>query len=419
VLRGYEGSTLFPTEQSFESHAQVILENLKLLSFGQVETYAIFDAGIDPDGARTTRTLENIQVCEAALAGWPSPEWDWMANNFPHLTNPTETQIALVQELIDWMTENNLPASEWASTETGAATNPDDPYGNSNYFWLESNVLRFGGSGSSSMLDGMRLPENYDPADHDITLIVFSHSGNFNVAGAQLSLEGFGVLAADGSAVTGPAAYVDYSSPVTLDSADRTSVHEAVHAYGMGTHDEDPDTLHPDYSVMRQSGRVDTLPAANRLHWLNWLTAETVTRDPSEISDLSGAISSDAKYLLDIGIGADGLQRYQELFEGEWIQYRWDNDSGAGTIYYEKTDVSGNADSDGDGENDLVDADDDNDGVVDTVDAFPNDPNETLDSDGDGYGDNAEIEAGTDPYDANDQPSQSGLPIWLLYQATQ
>jgi hypothetical protein len=244
----------------------------------------------------------------------------------------------------------------------------------------------------------------------------------------------------------------------------------------MGTHDEDPDTFHPDYSVMRQSGRIDTLPAANRLHWLNWLTAETVTRDPSEISDLSGAISSDAKYLLDIGIGADGLQRYQELFEGEWIQYRWDNDSGAGTIYYEKTDVSGNADSDGDGENDLVDADDDNDGVVDTadafpsdptetadadkdglgdnadqcdntppaetgainalgcspsdldsdgdgvtddMDAFPNDPNETLDSDGDGYGDNAEIEAGTDPYDANDQPSQSGLPIWLLYQATQ
>ena len=476
VLRGYEGSTLFPTEQSFENRAQVILENLKLLSFGQVETYAIFDAGIDPDGARTTRTLENIEVCEAALAGWPSPEWDWMANNFPHLSNPTETQIALVQELIDWMTENNLPAREWASTETGAATNPDDPYGNSNYFWLESNVLRFSGSGSSSMLDGMRLPENYDPADHDITLIVFSHSGNFNVAGAQLSLEGFGVLAADGSAVTGPAAYVDYSSPVTLDSADTTSVHEAVHAYGMGTHDEDPDTLHPDYSVMRQMGRIDTLPAANRMNWLNWLTFETITTDPSEISDLSGAVSSDATYLLDIGFGADGLQRYQELFEGEWIQYRWDNDGGAGTVYYEKTDVNGSLDSDGDGANNLIDSDDDNDGVADTadafpidptettdvdkdglgdnadqcdstppaetdainasgcspsdldsdgdgvtddLDAFPNDPNETRDSDGDGYGDNAEIEAGTDPNDANDSPLQSGLPIWLLYQANQ
>lgn len=404
VLRGYEGSTLFPTEQSFESHAQVILDNLRLLSFGQVETYAIFDAGIDPGGPRTAQTLENIETCEAALAGWPSPEWDWMANNFPQLRNPTESQIALVQELIDWMTENNLPAREWASTETGAATNPDDPYGNSNYVWLESNVLRFSGTGTSSMLDGMKLPSNYDPADHDITLIVFSHSGDFNVAGAQLSLEGFGVLAADGSAVTGPAAYVDYSSPVTLDSADTTSVHEAVHAYGMGTHDQDPDTLHPDYSVMRQMGRIDTLPAANRMSWLNWLTAETVTKDPNKISDLSGAISSDAKYLLDIGIGADGLQRYQELFEGEWIQYRWDDNElccGSGTIYYERTDLSGSLDSDGDGENNITDSDDDNDGLTDGQELTAGTDPLRSDTDGDGVTDKDEIDAGSDPLDSN------------------
>ena len=54
----------------------------------------------------------------------------------------------------------------------------------------------------------------------------------------------------------------------------------------------------------------------------------------------------------------------------------------------------------------------------DNLDAFPNDPNETLDSDGDGYGDNEETEAGTDPNDADDQPIQSGLPIWLLYEAS-
>ena len=61
--------------------------------------------------------------------------------------------------------------------------------------------------------------------------------------------------------------------------------------------------------------------------------------------------------------------------------------------------------------------DTDGDGVNDSLDAFPNDPNETADSDGDGYGDNEEDEAGTDPNDANDQPIQSGLPIWLLYEA--
>ena len=331
ILRGYEGTTLFPTNDTFETRAQIIIENLNLLSFGEVSTYAIYNAGIDPEGARTAQKLKNIETCQAALAGWPEPEWSWMANNFPQLTDPTDSQRALVQELIDWMITNNLPASEWASTETGSATNPDSPWGNSNYFWLQSNVLRFSGSGSFSMLSDLRLPADYDPADHGITLIVFSHTGNFNVAGAQLSLEGFGVLGADGSAVSGPAAYVDYSAPLTPDAANMVSVHEAVHAYGMGTHDKDPDSLHLDYSVMRQQGRIDTLPAYNRMYWLGWLGGSTITQDPSQIIDLSGATNADAPYLLDIGTEKDGLQRYQELFEGQWIQYRVD----ANTLYYE------------------------------------------------------------------------------------
>ena len=62
--------------------------------------------------------------------------------------------------------------------------------------------------------------------------------------------------------------------------------------------------------------------------------------------------------------------------------------------------------------------DTDGDSVNDNLDAFPLNPNETLDSDGDGYGDNEEISEGTDPNDADDQPIQSGLPIWLLYEAS-
>ena len=89
----------------------------------------------------------------------------------------------------------------------------------------------------------------------------------------------------------------------------------------------------------------------------------------------------------------------------------------------------------------LVAGDADGDGALDFDDAFPNDPTETLDSDGDGLGNNLEgtlgtdinnvdtdgddysdydeYTEGTDPLDANDYPNISGLPIWLLYEATQ
>jgi len=43
----------------------------------------------------------------------------------------------------------------------------------------------------------------------------------------------------------------------------------------------------------------------------------------------------------------------------------------------------------------------------------------SVDSDGDDWTDLEEQEAGTDPNDPDDYPSTGGLPIWLLYQATQ
>ena len=369
ILRGYDASTLFPTAASFDVYAQRIMHYLELLSLGKVRTYAIYDAGIDTRGPSLMQMRKDVEVSQAALEGWPSPDWAWVLNYDP-LVNPTDSERELIQAAIDWMIANNLPARDWESTELGSTPNPADPYGNSNYLWLQSNVLRFGGSASESFLKGMRLPESYDPAQHDITLIVFSHTGNYNTSGAQLSLEDFGVLAADGGVVSGPAAYFDYSAPVTHESATRTGVHEAIHAFGMGTHDEDPNIVLPNYSVMRQGGRVDTLPAYDRMYWLNWLPDTTTTLNPNLVSDLGGATSAENKYLLDIGTGSDGLQRYQELFEGTWIQYRVQSN----TIYYEDTNTSGELDSDGDGVNDIADYDDDNDGILDSQDSLPLEP---------------------------------------------
>ena len=87
-------------------------------------------------------------------------------------------------------------------------------------------------------------------------------------------------------------------------------------------------------------------------------------------------------------------------------------------------------DFDGDGQGDACDADDDDDGVVDAVDAFPLDSSETADTDSDGIGNNAdadddgdgftdveELEAGTDPLDANSQPEAIGGLNLLLINA--
>ena len=103
-----------------------------------------------------------------------------------------------------------------------------------------------------------------------------------------------------------------------------------------------------------------------------------------------------------------------------WLLADFDNDGltnvqedAAGTSY-------GNPDSDGDGSQDGVDTcptivntdqvDSDNDMLGNLCD---------IDDDNDGWSDIEEIEGGSDPLNAESQPDIStGLPIWLLYNAT-
>ena len=77
-------------------------------------------------------------------------------------------------------------------------------------------------------------------------------------------------------------------------------------------------------------------------------------------------------------------------------------------------------DTDSDGVDDCSDTDDDNDGLTDTEETgFGTDPLK-HDTDGDGWSDKEEVDGGTDPLLPTSQPElENGLPIWLLYQATQ
>ena len=77
-----------------------------------------------------------------------------------------------------------------------------------------------------------------------------------------------------------------------------------------------------------------------------------------------------------------------------------------------------NSDSDANG--DACDADDDNDGLTDEQELTSGTNPLKRDTDADGWSDKEEVDEGTDPLLASSQPEVSnGLPIWLLYQATQ
>ena len=77
-------------------------------------------------------------------------------------------------------------------------------------------------------------------------------------------------------------------------------------------------------------------------------------------------------------------------------------------------------DSDGDGIGNNADPDDDNDGLSDVVEVELGTDPLRRDTDGDGWSDKEEVSEGTDPLLASSRPEPiTGLPVWLIYQATQ
>ena len=63
--------------------------------------------------------------------------------------------------------------------------------------------------------------------------------------------------------------------------------------------------------------------------------------------------------------------------------------------------------------------DSDGDGLSDGQEAALGTDINNVDSDGDGFSDGDEVSAGSDPLDPEDEPLAPGLPVWLLYEATQ
>ena len=120
--------------------------------------------------------------------------------------------------------------------------------GKTSYCTIQTNVQRMGSSAAADYLLGMKMSVNYDPQNYDITLLILnSQSTNSSGSGASNTLNSFGMLNSNGvpypSKIDGNRNSIAYvvkknsEDPAYQKTLYTTSVHEAIHNYGMGTHD--------------------------------------------------------------------------------------------------------------------------------------------------------------------------------------
>jgi hypothetical protein len=195
-------------------------------------------------------------------------------------------------------------------------------------------------------------------------------------------------------------------------------------------------------SVSREnSSQACSLASSNYDSTVSCATSEIPANSSAvfRVSVTAGVIGSSWLNLNLLGETPDITLRDNYIYLSSTVQEEADSD-GDGTpdnIDAFPLDPTETTDTDGDGIGNNADIDDDGDGTNDSEDAFPLDDTEALDTDGDGIGNNADTDDdgdgfsdayesanGSDPLDANSVPSISeeetgGLPIWMIYLVTQ
>jgi len=342
VLRGYNGTTLYPTIESFRPEAILALAGLSKLSFGKASTFEIFDGGIDVNDPVYYGSLVQIEVIDAALAGWVGTRFAGYLTSSDYtgdiLVDPSEEEIAVLESLRAWLVENRVGAYYgWKDTALGAE----------NWTWVIMKVLRIGGSAAHLFLNEVRVPTELDANDFKAIGVIFSSTDEYNASAAATICTNLGIKDANGQVFEEEIPYADKSEcfyhDYSISAPDYpkpweevtsfVTIHEAIHAFGQKGHDRYIDGSAFPYSVMNVGGLKDEYPIWNRIYIHQWLSEEIITEDRNELTDYKDATDLSKKYLLRLSSKNDfeyvdgcgesfSSKRYQEIYNGALVQYQ-------------------------------------------------------------------------------------------------
>ena len=331
LLVGYNNTTLYETVESFEPSAKKSMSFLSSLSAGQISSYKTYRLTNISISDAYAKSLGHLEAVNSALDGWGVDELtNYFRDKIGHpdaLQNPTVQQREVLQELRQWLLDNQKGAEEWAESALGIQHYSD---------WVNDKVLNFSRP-VYFLLDNLKLPAEFVPQEHKVISFIFSDPGKTNFSALASNFNALGgsqwsIKTADGLKVTHDQDffYSDHSDPfgdtaaeLLLNINTRVDVHEVIHTWGHAGHDTDP--LMVGYSTMSQAGgdadlqfRRDppTYPIYNRVYLMGWMPESAITSDASLIRDAADPIVLGQKYLLKVG-----RFKYQELYDGQWFQY--------------------------------------------------------------------------------------------------
>ena len=215
LIVGYDDTSLYETVESFEASAKKTMSFLNSLSAGQISSYKIYRLNNISISGSYAMSLGHLEVVEAALKGWGVDE---LSNYFRDkignpdaLQSPTVQQREVLQDLRQWLLDNQKSAEVWGKSALECSTILD---------WVDDKVLRFSRP-EYFLLDNLKLPAEFVPKEHKVISFILSDLGKTNFSAAASNFNALGgsqwsIKTAEGLKITHDQDffYSDHSDPL-------------------------------------------------------------------------------------------------------------------------------------------------------------------------------------------------------------